>query len=381
MTLSFKRITSSGNFIPEIDGLRFIAIVSVVLFHLSNFLSQKAKNIYSDEFGFSFLKRVLSNGDLGVPLFFIVSGFILGMPFAKFHLHKGKAINLKDYFSRRLTRLEPPYILCMTVLLFGSVFIAKNLSLIPALKSYFASIFYIHNFVYGKGTLPLLNAVAWSLEIEVQFYILAPLLAYIFCINSALKRRIFLYASATLFLILNHLIAPPFISLFNYVHYFLIGFLLVDLYISPSNFLPKTKFDSLIGLVLFILIWIYNKKQFDSNMNKWIADTIQLNCIFIFYYYILINKIFQFLSLRLITNIGGMCYSIYLLHYPIISMLGNPLVSHSFSKNIYIDISIYTIILLSAILLISSFFFLLIERPCMDKNWYKRIFNPQSYRK
>jgi len=44
MKLSFKRITSSGSFIPEIDGLRFIAIASVVLFHLSGFLTAKYVN-------------------------------------------------------------------------------------------------------------------------------------------------------------------------------------------------------------------------------------------------------------------------------------------------------------------------------------------------
>lgn len=122
MRLSFKRITSSGSFIPEIDGLRFIAIVSVVLFHLSGFLTKKMQNHSGDILTVTILKHILSHGHLGVPLFFIISGFILGLPFAKFFISKGPRINFKKYFFRRLTRLEPPYILTMTVLFFWRSF-------------------------------------------------------------------------------------------------------------------------------------------------------------------------------------------------------------------------------------------------------------------
>jgi peptidoglycan/LPS O-acetylase OafA/YrhL len=86
MTLSFKRITSSGNFIKEIDGLRFIAILSVILFHISNYLIATHNEIYPDA-RFFYLKKILKSGSLGVPLFFIISGFILAMPFAKFNFN------------------------------------------------------------------------------------------------------------------------------------------------------------------------------------------------------------------------------------------------------------------------------------------------------
>jgi peptidoglycan/LPS O-acetylase OafA/YrhL len=118
MKLSFKRITSSGSFIPEIDGLRFIAIVSVVLHHISAFLFIKVEKFYNTPLDFPILNKVLSHGRLGVPLFFVISGFILGMPFAKYYIEKGDRINLKKYFLRRLTRLEPPYIIYFIQTLF-----------------------------------------------------------------------------------------------------------------------------------------------------------------------------------------------------------------------------------------------------------------------
>ena len=51
----------------------------------------------------------------GVELFFIISGFILGLPFAKQYLAGGKQVRLGAYFLRRLTRLEPPYILILCI--------------------------------------------------------------------------------------------------------------------------------------------------------------------------------------------------------------------------------------------------------------------------
>jgi len=350
MAFSFKRITSSGNFIPEIDGLRFIAITSVLLYHLSHFLTVKMGSQETSG-SFSFVKQILANGNLGVPLFFVISGFILGMPFAKFHMQKGKPVSLKKYFFRRLTRLEPPYIVVMTILFFATVFVAKKLPVGAGLESYFSSIFYVHNFVYGKAVTPLLNTVAWSLEIEVQFYILAPLMGLIFSIKSASARRLLIAGAAG---------------------FFLIGFLLVDLYISKAVILPKTKFDGLIALVFFIVLWAFNKNDFATPVKQCTWELIVLASIFMVYYYVLINKVFRFLSLSLITNIGGMCYSIYLLHYPIISMFGNTLIKHSFSKYAFINVSIYSVVLLACVMGISSVFFLLIERPCMDKDWYKK---------
>jgi len=342
---------------------------------LSGFLTAKYVNQNVDTLDYSFLKHLLSHGHLGVPLFFAISGFILGMPYAKFYLGNGNPVSLKKYFLRRLTRLEPPYILIMTILLFGAVYVAKTISLNNGIESYLSSIIYSHNFIF-PGILPKLNGVAWSLEIEVQFYILAPLMAYIFSVKSLSIRRLSIFLIAVLFIIINQFNFSPFhfISLVNYFQYFLVGFLLADLYVSNQTLLPKTKFDFLIGLFFFLTIWLFDNGDFKSNSQKFIWELIQLASIFLLYYYVLFHKIFRFLSFKLITNIGGMCYSIYLLHYPIISMFGNPLLKYSFSRYTFINVSFYSVVLILLVMTISSIFFLLVERPCMDKDWYKKIF-------
>lgn len=142
---------------------------------------------------------------------------------------------------------------------------------------------------------------------------------------------------------------------------------------SETLFLPKTKGDYLIGLFLFSFIWLFNYDDFKNIYYKIIFDLVQLSSIFFLYYYVLFHKIFKILSFKLITNIGGMCYSIYLIHYPIISMIGNPLLKHTFSEYSFVNTSIYTFILIFFIMIISGCFFLLVERPCMDKDWYKKL--------
>ena len=164
--ISLTRITSSGNFIPEIDGLRFIAILSVVLFHLFGFLSEKDPHNYVNQTDFSFLTNILEHGDLGVPLFFVLSGFILGLPFAKHHIKGEKKVNLKSYFYRRLTRLEPPYIIMMSMMCIAIVF-SNKMQITEAIHSFLASLIYSHNIIFSESS--FINVVAWSLEIEIQF--------------------------------------------------------------------------------------------------------------------------------------------------------------------------------------------------------------------
>ena len=113
----FRRSTHSTQFIPEIDGLRFYAIITVVVFHLNTAFSRE---IGLDDLGISLLGGrydLLAPAwwiirlDLGVKVFFAISGFVLALPFLRQYLFEGRKVNLKSYFYRRLTRLEPPFIL------------------------------------------------------------------------------------------------------------------------------------------------------------------------------------------------------------------------------------------------------------------------------
>jgi len=87
LLVRLSRETSSGRFIPEMDGLRFVAIAMVVLFHLNGYLTAKA---VSPQYAFTarsdWITQVALVGFRGVELFFVISGFILGLPFAAHHI-------------------------------------------------------------------------------------------------------------------------------------------------------------------------------------------------------------------------------------------------------------------------------------------------------
>ena len=173
----FQRQTGpERTFIPEVDGFRFIAIVSVVLFHMYG----QILRYYATRFP-AVPSLMFHNGDRGVRLFFVISGFILSLPFARHYLHGKPAVSVRQYLLRRVTRLEPPYI---ASLLLQAVLIVLVLhqQMAGVAVHLLASIGYCHNLVFGH--MSTISGVAWSLEVEVQFYLLVPFLTSIFAIRS-----------------------------------------------------------------------------------------------------------------------------------------------------------------------------------------------------
>src|SRR4051794_39312802 len=80
----FRRETVSTQFIPVVDGLRFIAIAMVVLFHINVFISDRSNTL-----GITPESQLVSIAPFwklhqGVQLFFVISGFILALPFMRY---------------------------------------------------------------------------------------------------------------------------------------------------------------------------------------------------------------------------------------------------------------------------------------------------------
>lgn len=146
---------------PDIDGLRAIAVVSVVIFHLS--------------------RSTLPGGFLGVDMFFVLSGFLITSII--WREGAGGDFSIVRFYDRRIKRIMPALLL---LLLFTSVF--AYLILLPAdligyAKSLLATLAFSANFYFWRDTSyfsrmaeekPLLHI--WSLGVEEQFYLLFPLL-------------------------------------------------------------------------------------------------------------------------------------------------------------------------------------------------------------
>lgn len=365
----FRRITSAGNYIPEIDGLRFIAIFWVVVWmHLPSMMNTHLFN--GKLFSNPYIVSVLLEGGHGVSFFFMISGFILALPFIKEKMTDGSPVSLKKYYLRRLTRLEPPYLAALFISFLLLVLI-KNKSFADLLPHLGASSVYMHNIIYNSSSSVL--GVAWSLEVEVQFYLLAPFLCFIFLIKHPLARRIIL----VLLILLSGIYAwyylwqmPTMLSYF--ICYFFSGMLLADLYCNEHQLKLNNKAGLVTGACIFFglpfiisvhSIWFFILKLFLMNAA---------------FYLVLFNKgLKKLMSLQLITIIGGMCYSIYLLHVLIMSGVSQVLAELPLLHG-PLAVAMYAVLLLAAVLIFSAVFYRLIEQPCMRKDWWKKMFKKRN---
>jgi len=359
-----SRISSSGRFIPEIDGLRFVAISGVVLFHIANFIQHRTGFAPSDP-----LFIVVSQGFFGVDLFFVISGFILAMPFAEAHLQGAAGVPLGRYYGRRLTRLEPPYMINLLVL--SAWLILRGHHTASELWGHLiASLFYVHAPVFHRGS--VINPGAWSLEVEVQFYLLAPLLCQLFRIRNVAARRtllilVMLFSSAGNWFIHGK---PLFISqsLPGYLHYFLLGILLADWYLveGARGFTKSVTWD-LLGLGAWIALGIGLIKA--GTPLTALLPVILIATMSAFRGRAA-SAIFGF---PVLSTIGGMCYTIYLYHNLIIDEVG--LWSWRFYRpelpywrNYLVQVAFLGVSLLA----VCTVLFALLERPFMRPRWWKR---------
>jgi peptidoglycan/LPS O-acetylase OafA/YrhL/RimJ/RimL family protein N-acetyltransferase len=377
----FRRETSSKEFIPVIDGLRFLAIGMVLAFHLDGYVREKSAALSFSPVNSSLaqIPDIFIFGFQGVQLFFVISGFILAIPFMRHGLGlTDRKLILKAYYLRRLTRLEPPYIISTIVIFILLItVIGSKYALGTLIISLISSLFYVHLIVF-PGEPIIINQITWSLEMEVQFYLLAPFLVAGLCLLKKRSTRrivnlllILLFAGVSWTQELYWHVGV--INILMFLQYFLAGILLCDIFLLDNEKLARLGniWIFLLGLLLLIPI---------TSVNHSYAPNIALRMaspLMILAFYLIVfgnkwwNKIF---SLNVLTLIGGMCYTIYLLHYVAISAVGRFTVNRLYVSNFVVYYILQVSVLLAIIMFLSAVYFLLIEKPCMKRDWHIRLY-------
>lgn len=318
----------------------------------------------------SWLSSIIGRGSLGVDVFFAISGFILALPFARQRLFHEKPVSLKAYYIRRLTRLEPPYVVSLILLLLVHLLILHE-SFRNIFPNFLASLFYVHSLVFDEWS--KINPVAWSLEVEVQFYVLAPLLAMVFSIRKPVWRRVVLVtvivASIAHYNFNYDMIEALHLrkSLFMNLHQFLIGFLFADLFLTDwkETLKQKSGVYDIAGIAAMSLLFVFN-----VTFNAW-ADLLFGICLFISFIALFKGTLINaFFTNPWIVITGGMCYSIYLLHYALIALLAKFSITLFVPEWGYgINYLVQVLVIIPIVILVSAVFFTVIEKPCMDKDW------------
>jgi peptidoglycan/LPS O-acetylase OafA/YrhL len=375
----FSRITTSGKILPEIDGLRFIAISAVVLVH--SFEQIAAKNGCSiDAQTYGGIDRVVvwfcTQGFYGVHLFFIISGFILGLQFAEKNRNALPPPPIKAFYLRRITRLEPPYILSMLLfyVLAATLYTHGLLKLGGGFRDLFpqllACIAYVSNAVYHR--LSYINPVAWSLEVEVQFYLLMPCVAFLlYKIRGQWFRSGVLVAAILAAGILNDLSDHQSwihkYTLAGFAGYFLVGVLLSERY-TWSAAVPggRLRWDTLgcLAAIVFLASRALSGSEWHYPICLGLISWAGLRG----------SLLPRFLRLPLVWIIGGMCYSIYLYHYWVLALLARAL-AFAFSHGLPLWLNLLYLVPVLAVVALSvaAVMYLFVERPCMDKSWPQKL--------
>lgn len=144
----------------DIDGLRCVAVLSVVIFHLS--------------------REALPGGFLGVDVFFVISGFLI----TDIILREAAAgtFTIRRFYERRVRRIAPALLAVLAATTAASAVILLPVDLIGYAKSVLATLGFVSNIYFWRDTdyfsraaemKPLLHT--WTLGVEEQFYILFPL--------------------------------------------------------------------------------------------------------------------------------------------------------------------------------------------------------------
>ncbi|MCE5278363.1 MAG: acyltransferase [Planctomycetaceae bacterium] len=431
---AFSRVTSSGKFITEIDALRFIAIVSVLNFHArTKFFPDEVHALGQGVVGTA--NWLYSCGWFGVQLFFVISGFILCTPFAEHHLNNRARIPISKYFLRRVTRLEPPYIINLVLLLALMLLCPvvrepqfASLSVGEYFQHFAASLAYSHNLVYQE--MSYINWVTWTLEIEVQFYILAPLLAGVFALRRAWLRRGVLVGAIALSCFMEHRYYMHWtwlgaldtaalgawwhnlvgflstmdvhMTLLGQIRFFLVGFLLADIYLTVWKGQPRKCFAwDAAGAAAWAVIPVLVAAQ--QTLPQWlqaarqpfwtlagqhaaatalgdvaaVLDGMLLPAAMLLAYVgafrgRLLNVFFRN---PLIATIGGMCYTIYLYHgfliepalWPTAGLTGRIEAALTWRS------LVQSALMAGFVVAAAGGLFLLFEKPFMYKDWPARL--------
>ncbi|WP_354521726.1 acyltransferase family protein (plasmid) [Klebsiella quasipneumoniae] len=287
----------------DINGLRFIAVLSVVFFH--------------------FQIPFFSGGYAGVDIFFVISGYLMHSILSK---DKMSVANTLKFYKKRLTRIYPALVACFSLFSIIYIFIMPPSLIKMLLWQLTSALTFTSNLYFTKELSSYFSGTAesylflhsWSLSLEFQYYIAFPFILFL-----VRKSKLRECNGILILAILSFLICLTIVNINQKVAFFNLPFraweLLLGAYASSIDFNIKFKNKRIIEVLCIggLLSFMF----FSGDSSKWpdikaIVPTLLTFILLVIHVEndktLLKNKLFQI--------IGSSSYSIYLYHWPIVSI-------------------------------------------------------------
>ena len=395
------------NSIAVLDGVRGVAVLIVIVFHVNRVTGD---NLWSRT-AYPLATSISTAGGTGVTLFFVLSGFLLFMPFAKALLYKTSWPLGRVFYMRRVLRIVPGYYvsLLLIVLFMHPEYLHRD-----HLK-YFA-LFLTFFMDSSQVTFRQVNGPFWTLATEWQFYMLLPLIALVIALlvsRVPIQKRLPAVTFSLLGLIawglfvrfwgfyyLNHpsetFLVPR--SILNVILFFSFGItgkytedfavgMLISLYYiysqhpsTDSNFARRWQrlspwlWGSGMLVLVFGAMWHFNHEMHGwPFLNDLLPVYDWLNemllsfgfgaCIAaILYGSAGLKKVFGWPLLRWI---GLISYSLYMWHLPLLVLFATRVLPYIHGLNRYTSYSLYWLWVLLVVFPFAFLSFLIVEKPWM----------------
>ena len=320
------------NRISEIDGLRGIAATLVMLFHYSF--------VYNPDWE---IGKIFHYGYMGVPMFFIISGFVIYMSVET----KKTPLN---FCINRFLRLYPVYWVCLIITIVSMFVMNIHLDLLTW-KNIAINFTMFQRFIGFKD----IDGAYWTLAIELLFYGFVVLILFF----KKLEKIIELFLGVIIVLMLVNLILtlkfPEIKNIeqitrqFRYFHLFLAGMIFYKIH---------KKGIGIYETVLLIICFLLN---FQAQIRFNIVYETFIVLVFFIIFLILTSKynyILNILNNKFLQFLGKISYPLYLLN----EMFGIS-ISNFLQLNFNINLPLKILVVITIVILFSTMIHLLIEKP------------------
>lgn len=176
--LDDARAKPSLTHVEACDGLRTMAVLIVAWFHIwqQSWLFP-GLTVFGRDVS---LDPLVRSGYMWVDMMILISGFCLYLPWARMRYEGGEPARPLDFYARRLARIHPSYLLTIAVMFAVAAATHAYTDRTHMIRDLVSHLTYTHTFFYDAYYASNLGGALWTLAIEMQFYLLFPLLARAF---------------------------------------------------------------------------------------------------------------------------------------------------------------------------------------------------------